>query len=59
MYWIHLLINKSGVARDLGIHLSMLRGWEQQLAAEGKKAFPGKGNPKEEEIVALKKEMCV
>lgn len=48
--------NKSGVARDLGIHLSMLRRWEQQLAEEGEKAFPGKGNPKEEEIVELKKE---
>ena len=48
--------NKSGVARDLGIHLSMLRRWEQQLAEEGQKAFSGKGNPKEEEVNHLKKE---
>jgi transposase len=48
--------NKSRVARDLGIHLSMLRGWEQQLAEEGEKAFPGKGNPKDEEVSHLKKE---
>jgi len=33
--------NKSGVARDLGIHLSMLGRWEQQLAEEGEKAFSG------------------
>ena len=48
--------NKSGVARDLGIHLSMLRRWEQQLSEEGEKAFSGKGKPKDEEVSHLKKE---
>jgi transposase len=34
----------------------MLRRWEDQLAADGEKAFPGKGNPKDEEVSHLKKE---
>ncbi|MDO1450662.1 transposase [Rhodocytophaga aerolata] len=44
--------NKSGVARDLGINLSMLRRWEQEAEQSGEKAFPGKGNPKDEEMAA-------
>lgn len=48
--------NKSGVARDLGINLSMLRRWEQEFDQSGVKAFPGKGNPKDEEMSALRKE---
>ena len=54
--------NKSGLARDLGINwirpdsYSMLRRWEQESDQSGEKAFPGKGNPKDEEMAALKKE---
>ena len=44
--------NKSGVARDLGINLSMLRRWEQETEQSGENAFSGKGNPKDEEISA-------
>ncbi len=32
------------VARDLDLSESMLRSWEQALAADGAQAFPGKGH---------------
>lgn len=48
--------NKSAVARDLGIHLSMLRRWKQQLDGHGERAFPGKGIPRDEELARLKRE---
>ena len=32
------------VARDLDLSESLLRGWEQALATEGDRAFPGHGN---------------
>ena len=32
------------VARDLDLSESLLRGWKQALAAEGDRAFPGRGN---------------
>lgn len=48
--------NKSQVARDLGIHATAIGKWQQQLQTEGKKAFPGHGKPRDEEVVQLKKE---
>ena len=48
--------NKSQVARDLGIHATVIGKWQRQLQAEGKKAFPGHGKPRDEEMVHLKKE---
>lgn len=48
--------NKSQVARDLGIHTSVLGRWRRELQAEGKKAFPGHGRPRDEEMVHLKRE---
>ena len=48
--------NKSQVARDLGIHVSLLGRWRRELQVEGKKAFPGKGKPRDEEMAQLKKE---
>ncbi len=47
--------SKSQVARDLGIHMSMLRRWKLELQEEGKKAFSGK-NPRDEEMTQLKRE---
>ena len=32
--------NKAQVVRDLGIHASMLRRWEQQFREHGQQAFP-------------------
>ena len=48
--------NKSQVARELGIHQSMLRRWKQQLEENGERAFPGKGKPWDEEMARLEKE---
>ena len=48
--------NKSRVARDLGIHATMIGKWQRDLQTEGKKAFPGNGKPKDEEMVQLRKE---
>lgn len=49
--------NKSDVARELGIHLSMLRRWKQELHNNGHQAFPGKGNPHDEELARLRREL--
>ena len=42
--------NKSQVARELGIHPTMLRRRTKQLEEHNEKAFPGKGNPLDEEL---------
>ena len=48
--------NKSQVARDLGIHATVIGKWQRQLQSEGKKAFPGSGKPRDEELVQLKRD---
>lgn len=47
--------NKSQIARDLGIHATMIGKWQRDLQAEGKKAFPGQGKPQDEEVFQLKR----
>ena len=42
--------NKSQVARDLGIHATMICKWQRQLQTEGKKVFPGSGKLRDEEM---------
>jgi len=49
--------SKSAVARELGIHLSMLRRWKQELHANGQQAFPGKGTSHDEELARLRREL--
>lgn len=49
--------NKSAVARELGIHLSMIRRWKQELQHKGEEAFPGKGTPHDEELARLRREL--
>lgn len=48
--------NKSQVARDLGIHMSLLRKWEQKIRRNEGNPFPGKGKPQDEELSLLKRE---
>ena len=48
--------NKSQVAKDLGIHVSLLGRWKRELLEGGKIAFPGKGKPRDEEMAQMKKE---
>jgi transposase len=47
--------NISKAARDLGLSPSVLRRWKRECD-EGH-AFPGKGKPRDEEMVTLKREL--
>jgi len=46
----------SEVANNLGIKCDLLSRWKNEFANETKKAFTGKGNPRDEEVARLKKE---
>ncbi len=50
---------KSGkeVEEALGIASGMVYRWRRQLQAEGVRAFPGNGNPRDEELAQLRKEV--
>ena len=48
--------NRSAVARELGLHLSVLRRWAKELDGNAERAFPGKGNPQDEELAQLRRE---
>ena len=48
--------NTAQTARDLGVRPDMIRRWRKQLAEDGKRAFPGHGNPRDEELVKLGRE---
>jgi transposase len=51
----------SQVARELGINASMLVRWRAELREaqeEEVKAFPGNGNPRDEEVVRLRKRVA-
>jgi transposase len=46
----------SQVARDLGINANMMGRWCREMQGSARKAFPGAGKARDEEIVALKRE---
>ena len=54
--------NISTVARELGIHESVLNRWKSRLqqdaeaACPGTRSFPGKGNARDEELTRLQRE---
>ena len=54
--------NVSAVARELGIHESVLNRWKSRLQQEaqhpgpGSLPFPGKGNARDEEVAKLQRE---
>jgi transposase len=48
----------SQVASNLGINDGVLRRWIKELSASSKKAFPGNGNPRDEEVVRLNRELA-
>ena len=55
------LLKESGktateIADNLGIKRDLLSRWKKEIADETKKAFTGKGNPRDEEVARLKKE---
>jgi len=46
------------VARELGINANLLSRWKREAEAVGRHAFGGTGNPRDEEIAALKRELA-
>jgi transposase len=50
--------NTSQVARDLGVHESVLGRWKRQPDASPERPFPGQGNPQDPELAQLKREMA-
>ncbi len=56
--------NISAVARDLGIHESVLNRWKRQLQQEGQqpgsgnRPFPGRGNARDQEMAKLQRELA-
>jgi transposase len=57
------LLERSGktiteIADDLGIESYALSRWRQDFAKNKEKAFPGEGNPRDEELFRLKKELA-
>lgn len=45
------------VALEVGINPNMLTRWIREAAAEGGKAFPGGGTPRDEEVARLEREL--
>ena len=50
---------KSGpeIERDLGVGRGQIYRWRSQLKSEGVRAFPGNGNPRDEELARLRGEL--
>lgn len=49
------------IGRDLGLSNGTVYKWRSQLeraATEGVRAFPGNGNPRDEELARLRKELA-
>ena len=46
------------VARELGIGANLLTRWKREADAEGRHAFGGSGNPRDEEVARLKRELA-
>lgn len=45
------------VARELGIGANLLTRWKREAARQGQQAFGGTGNPRDEEVARLKREL--
>jgi len=46
------------VAADLGIRQDALSRWKREIHEENKRAFPGRGNARDEEFIRLRKELA-
>lgn len=53
-------VSISQAARDLGVHVNVLRKWIEDQKADPQHAFPGRGQmkPEQAEIAALRKEVA-
>ncbi len=45
------------IAKDLGIRQDALSRWKREFNQENLEVFPGNGNPRDEEVARLKKEL--
>jgi transposase len=54
----HAGVTKAQVAQELGISSGLLGRWARSLKDSGALAFPGKGNPRDAEMSALKRELA-
>jgi len=50
--------NVSQVARDIGINGNQLWRWRRAMDDRGSEAFPGSGNARDQELLALKRELA-
>ena len=50
-------VSKAQVSRELGISATMIARWSRELGESGAKAFGGQGKARDEEMVALKREL--
>lgn len=50
--------NVAEVARDLGVHQSVLARWKKCLETVSERPFPGKGNPQDVELAQMKRELA-
>ena len=48
----------TAVAESLGIRRDVLNRWKQEKLKYNEKSFPGKGNPRDEELFRLKRELA-
>ncbi len=46
----------TAIAEDLGVHPNVLSRWKREYLQKDKVAFPGQGNPRDEEFTRLKNE---
>jgi transposase len=49
--------SRQQIEKELGIGAGQVHRWRRELEAEGERAFPGNGNPRDEELAALRKEV--
>ena len=47
------------IAQDLGVSRASLGHWVSQYQREGERSFPGSGHVQDEELKALKRELCL
>jgi len=48
----------TAIASDLGIPRDSLSRWKREFNEDNKRAFPGNGNPRDEDFVRLRKELA-
>jgi transposase len=53
-------VSQSQAARDLGLHLNVLRAWVRDARKNGSQAFPGRGKqrPDDAEVARLRRELA-